>query len=170
MKHRQSRLVTTLPCLATSFTEHGKKYGAYFTLLWTQSALEQPVHKSRSGADLWQTQNSCRQNWVVSQRNKRDRRTETRKRIWSIFNLHLCSLTSTVLMDFAHTLLLQNHSKGFEGHRQREGSLAFCFHGAQSLKFHRHLTWINRPLFERRAASPAGLLHVVWNCEDHLKN
>lgn len=45
-------------------------------------------------------------------------RLETKK--LSIFNLPLCSLTFTVLMDCAHTLALRIQSQGFEGQRLNE--------------------------------------------------
>lgn len=124
LKQHQSRLVTTLLCLVTSFTEHVKKYGAYFTALWAQSSLEQPDlvqinDRHRTAADrMWR--------WA-----KRKWAEEKKQRKGNIFNLPLCSLTFTVLIYCAHTLILQIQLQGFDGHRQREWS--FYSHGEQSL-------------------------------------
>lgn len=130
--HHQIWLVTILSCLATSFREHQKKCGAYFTALWAWSPVEQPVHKSWSGADLWQPWSSCRQNGVLSQEKARDGRTETKKMAY-FFNLFSCSLSFSVLMDCAHTLQIQ--SQGFEGQIQRE---AWCFTLTEHHQDHGH--------------------------------
>lgn len=82
------------------------------------SPLEQLVHKSWCGADLWQTQGSWRQNAGLSKRNYRDTGIATKRRKWLVFNLSFHSLTFSVLMDCTHTLLLQMAFKAT--HRENE--------------------------------------------------